>query len=718
MAKVTAVSLARRIVAFFALMFLGFSASASFLTNNFADSGYGSNTVIVNFVPITTPYILTNGEVIYSRPISATATNGVLTTNSFPNGIAPGNYTVTVNPKFGNTFDKFQIGVPYDNNVYGLYQLTNTLTFLSTNFPHGILTAVVAGTNITIQTNGTVDTINSSGGGGGGGSALPDGSTIVTNAFGVFSTATNITHLSVTAATVTVSNGVAGTATNHQDSGSISILNNGTNVFNTSTNGPTAIGSYLTIQQYLTAGYLTFSGWFDTDSLYPALFGRYSWSSNTADFLGKHYLGNTFYTILGDTTGGGVITPTFGSRYQTNFSGASFSFGNPVGVENSGLTPLGWNELGVLVSNTIGSAITGSFPATWTNSWVTNGLTANIPAHSVLLFTVSVVPGFMTNVSWSSGLLSSGGGGAFIANLNGNGTNTTLTNFTFSGSVTNNGIVATNTGTNVERYLYYTNYTTNELNGNGGTGLAYIDNGAFDWEHFGEWVLNMSGFLNFQVAGPIQMIAEGGNTLSIGSGGTMTISGNPIRMDGPGINDILSPNFPPGQTTASLPINNQSGFGTAGVTNVVYQYFSFGGNRNGPGESNYVATVAQTNSIAASSSFLNYTNRNFDPVTGNAMFVFGAGTNAHWMLYYTMSGQSLDGTISYETYVNGIAYLTNNGTSWGVFSNQPPTFIGPGGYPTGITAYVNQTGLAVYSTAASSVSHQNVFYASSKPMTR
>lgn len=104
---------------------------------------------------------------------------------------------------------------------------------------------VQAGGAVTVTTN--IDGGVTLGGNGSGGSgALPDGSTIVTNALGVFSTATNITHASVTTPLLTVSNGAAGTATNIITSSSISITNAGTNVFTVDTNNGAVFGATVT----------------------------------------------------------------------------------------------------------------------------------------------------------------------------------------------------------------------------------------------------------------------------------------------------------------------------------------------------------------------------------------------------------------------------------------------------------------------------------------
>jgi hypothetical protein len=389
--------------------------NASWVTNGFAPSvGLKSKDINVNFNPVQTPFLATNGQIIYSVQVGAKATNGILA----PTWLVGGAYTTT----FGPVPDTIPILCPIDTNTYSLWQLWQ---FAVTNIPsvtnfHGIIVQVT-------NQDGTIKVTNSTGpivyiggvtgGEGGSGSQTPWTNNENGVGFSLTNVATVAATANVTTPTLTVSNGVSGTGTNAQTLNSITITDNGTNVFKTSTNGPTSVGANLIIQQYLTQGYLTFSGWFDTDSQYPGLFGRYSWSSNTADFLGKHYLGNTFYTLGAASTLGGVITPTFGTRYQTNFSGASFSFGNPGGLENSSLTPIAWNELGVLVSNTSGSAITASFPLTWTNLWTTNGLTANIPSHSILLFTISVVPSFLTNVSWSGSLAAGASGIVQSTNL-------------------------------------------------------------------------------------------------------------------------------------------------------------------------------------------------------------------------------------------------------------------------------------------------------------
>lgn len=153
-------------------------ALASFYTNNFANSAYGTNTIQISLHPNSTYFVLTNGEIIYTEDVSLTATNGILTTNAFPTGgLAPGNYTVTIGPKF----DKFIGNVPYDNNVYPFWTLITNAQFATTNIS-GVVLGVAPGVNVTTSTNNGVVTVNSSGGGGGGpGPTLVGGGIISSN---------------------------------------------------------------------------------------------------------------------------------------------------------------------------------------------------------------------------------------------------------------------------------------------------------------------------------------------------------------------------------------------------------------------------------------------------------------------------------------------------------------------------------------------------------
>ena len=91
------------------------------------------------------------------------------------------------------------------------------------------------------------------------------------------------------------------------------------------------------------------------------------------------------------------LAPNMAHGKATNFEGSSFAFTAPINVVTTNV-----NTMDIIVSNTSAGAITVTFPATWTNNWITNGLSANIPANSLLNFAVTVWPGLMTNVSWSS----------------------------------------------------------------------------------------------------------------------------------------------------------------------------------------------------------------------------------------------------------------------------------------------------------------------------
>jgi hypothetical protein len=148
-----------RLLLLLALLFGVIPARAVFVTNDFRSPGGGSNTIIVSFQPTSTYYVWTNGTIIYTDPVSATATNGILS----PTWLAGGNYTVTVGPRF----DKFTIGVPFSTNSSSLWMLI-TNSVLVTNIGNYPLLGVAAGTNVTTQTNGNVVTVNATSGGAGG----------------------------------------------------------------------------------------------------------------------------------------------------------------------------------------------------------------------------------------------------------------------------------------------------------------------------------------------------------------------------------------------------------------------------------------------------------------------------------------------------------------------------------------------------------------------
>lgn len=324
-----------------------------------------------------------------------------------------------------------------------------------------------------------------------------------------------------------------------------------------------------------------------------------------------------------------------------------------------------------------------------------------------------------TGLSFSGSTLnSSGGGGAFIANLNGNGTNTTFTNFTFSGSGTNNGIVVTNSGTNVSHFLNYTLILTNMINDPfAGNGIAWVDVGGFSWQHAGSWLLNMTGNYDLAVAGSIEQHAETGTYTTTSSGTTSITAGTfaAIRLNAGFLNDYLSLNFQNNaMAMAGVPFLYDPWSNSGGNSNQVFQVFPFGSTyaaTTSCGASNYLATVSQTNSIATTSGFMVYTNHNKE-------FVFNPGTNASKTLTYSQKGQSLDGSISYRTLTPGFIMVTNNGTSWGVATNISPVFVSKG-FPTSVpTVLVSQDGIALWSTNASSTSHQCVVVGTLELMTR
>ena len=93
---------------------------ASYVTQNFASVGLGTNNIQVAFVPTATPILLTNGQVVYSSIVKTNAPGGIL----YPVWVSVGPYNVT----FGPQNDVWQINVPYDSNTYSLYQLATNVT--------------------------------------------------------------------------------------------------------------------------------------------------------------------------------------------------------------------------------------------------------------------------------------------------------------------------------------------------------------------------------------------------------------------------------------------------------------------------------------------------------------------------------------------------------------------------------------------------------------
>ncbi len=146
------------------LLTLYSEVEATLVTSNFRQITGLSNTINVLFHPTIYPLILTNGTIIYQQDVNFTATNGLLG----PVYLTTNIYLVTFGPKY----TQMTVPVVYDDGptIYTIpFLVTNqTSLFAGTNFI-GPVVGVAAGTNITIQTNSNVVTINSSGGGGGGG---------------------------------------------------------------------------------------------------------------------------------------------------------------------------------------------------------------------------------------------------------------------------------------------------------------------------------------------------------------------------------------------------------------------------------------------------------------------------------------------------------------------------------------------------------------------
>lgn len=569
-------------------------------------------------------------------------------------------------------------------------------------------------------------------------------------------------NVKVVTPVLTLSNGVAGTATNHQDSGSISILNNGTNVFKVGTNQdatfggnvisttsfqlPNGVGLYYNSGQpvlYDPVSFLTFS----SSSIGPPdlAIKLGSVTATQQGFIGNGAgVTNVGVTNLNYSTATNGLfglqlydgTGTIGLLGNTNlivdFTTNMYNWvlSNNLCLSNCFTFRMQPSANRIRYTFNVTNPTTPSllsFAGGWgAGSYTNNGITNGMP----LTFGIWTLQIYVTGTNWQNSNYSQiyltgpgfnlGGSstGAFIASLNGNGASTTLTNFTLSGNGTNNGIIVTNSGTNVSRFLNYTLILTNMINDPfAGNGIAWVDVGGFSWQHAGPWVLNMTGGYDLAVAGNIQQNAETG-TYTVTSGSTVSITSGTfaaIRLNAGFLNDYLSLNFQNNaMAMAGVPFLYDPWSNSGGNSNQVFQFFPFGSTYSATtscGASNYLATVCQTNSIATASGFMVYTNHNKE-------FVFGPGTNASKTLTYSQKGQSLDGSISYRTLTPGFIMVTNNGTSWGVATNILPVFVNKG-FPTSVpTVLVSQDGIALWSTNASSTSHQCVIAGTLDLMTR
>ena len=150
------------------LLLCTLEVNASWVTNGFAPSvGLKSKDINVNFNPVQTPFLATNGQIIYSVQVGAKATNGILA----PTWLVGGQYITT----FGPVPDTIPILCPIDTNTYSLWQLWQ---FAVTNVPaitnfHVIIVQVTNQDGTIKVTNSTGPIVYIGGAVSGGGSGIP-----------------------------------------------------------------------------------------------------------------------------------------------------------------------------------------------------------------------------------------------------------------------------------------------------------------------------------------------------------------------------------------------------------------------------------------------------------------------------------------------------------------------------------------------------------------
>lgn len=135
--------------------------NAIFITNNFKASGSGipfsvTNVVQITFTPTETPWLQTNGVWVYSYPVKASITNGLLYP---PIWLEAGQYNIQLGPQS----DYGQCNLPDSTGTNALWPYLTNVTSL-TNFPvlPGV-SGINAGAGISIVNSGSVYTVAATG---------------------------------------------------------------------------------------------------------------------------------------------------------------------------------------------------------------------------------------------------------------------------------------------------------------------------------------------------------------------------------------------------------------------------------------------------------------------------------------------------------------------------------------------------------------------------